>query len=311
MMLTGFILAAGFGTRLKPLTDHIPKALVPVCGKPLLQRALEHCNRSGILRIGVNAYHLPDQMKAFQTHSAIPFNLLLETGKIRGTGGALYFASDFLSGGDVFFTCNVDIVTQVDIAALHRKFLSENCAVGLVAIPSAAGGSIYYDLKTKEYRGAKSDPDASGVGAEFLGMAFYRNDFTEILRPDDFSILPVWKRAQEMGHRIKVIESEPAYWKDTGTPETLAGIHFDLLERRCSLSIPSDMMVDSVNKKAFPKHYSPGEISKLGSNVWCETDSLPDEVFIENSIVFKNAVLSPGKFLKNVIMTRWCEIPFF
>jgi NDP-sugar pyrophosphorylase family protein len=310
MMLTGFILAAGFGTRLKPLTDHIQKALLPVCGRPLLQRSLEFYSLSGIRRIGVNAFHFPDQMRAFQEQSTIAFELFQETEKIRGTGGAFHFARNFLSESDYFFTCNVDIIAQVNFEALHRKFLSSQCSAGLVAIPLAIGGSIYYDRETKEYGGAKNDPGASGARAEFLGMAFYKKDFLKIVRPDDFSILPVWKRAQEEGQSVKIIETEAIYWKDAGTPASLAGIHFDMLGRRCSLSISPDMIVDFVNKKAFPGNYSPDEISRLGSNVWCEAAHVPANVYIENSIVFDNAVLAPGTSLKNTLVTQWGKIPF-
>ena len=196
MMITGFILAAGFGTRLKPLTDHIPKALAPICGKPLLQRALEFCLQQGMERICVNSFHFPEQMQAFREHSTIDFSLFQETGKIRGTGGALYFARDFLSQSDFFFTCNVDILAGVDLPLLFKKFISLKCSAGLVAIPLTSGGSIYYNKATKEYEGAKTDTGASGSPAEFLGMAFYKKNFLSLLQPDDFSILPLWKRAQ-------------------------------------------------------------------------------------------------------------------
>jgi N-acetyl-alpha-D-muramate 1-phosphate uridylyltransferase len=310
MMLTGFILAAGFGTRLRPLTDHIPKALAPICGKPLLQRALEQFCRFGITRIGVNAFHFPDQMKAFKEQSTIAFDLFTETEKIRGTGGALHFARDFLSATDDFFICNVDILAHVNIEALYKKFLSYNCSAGLVAIASDSEASIRYDNTTKEYTGAKSDSDASGRHGEFLGMVFYKRDFLSTLHSDDFSILPVWKRAQNMGQSIKVIETEAIYWKDAGTPKALAGIHFDLIEGKCALSLPSHMIIDSPMQKAYPAHYCAKEISRLGPNVWCEASSIPDGITFENSIVLNHAVLTPGKSYKNIIITEWGEIPF-
>ena len=98
-MLTGFILAAGFGTRLRPLTDHLPKALISVCGKPLLQRALEFYENNRVKPIGVNSHHFPEFIKSFKNNSAIPFELFHETGAIRGTGGALLFAREFLAAG--------------------------------------------------------------------------------------------------------------------------------------------------------------------------------------------------------------------
>jgi NDP-sugar pyrophosphorylase family protein len=308
--LTGFILAAGFGTRLKPLTDHIPKALVPVCGKPLLKRALDFCSGQGISRIGVNSFHFPDQMRAYREKSEIGFSLFQETGAIRGTGGAFHFARDFLSQTDYFFACNVDILAHVDIASLFDKFQSSDSCAGLVAIPLESGGSILYDNETKEYRGAKSDPGVSGGCAEFLGMAFYRRDFLPVLRPDDFSVLPIWKRAQAEGLGVKVIEVGAPYWKDAGTPKALAGVHFDLFEKKYLFSLPSDITVDYVGKRAYPARFSPDEIARLGPNVWCEAASIPEEAFIESSVVFRDAALTAGKIVKNAIVTPWGEMGF-
>jgi NDP-sugar pyrophosphorylase family protein len=309
-MLTGFILSAGFGTRLKPLTEHIPKALVPICGASLLERALFQCKRHGMDRIGVNAYHFPEQMQSYAERSEIPFDLLKETGTIRGTGGALHFARDFLSGSETFFTCNVDILAEIDLGALYRQFLSEDCAAGLVAIPLTEGGSIYYNRHTSAYCGAKTDPGASGDSAEFLGMVFYRRHFLSFVRPEDFSILPIWKRAQEMGQKVKVLATESHYWKDAGTLRSLAEIHFDLLKKRCSLSVPSKMVVDTVNKRAFPSHFSEHEIARLGPNVWCQAPNVPKDTFLENAIVFDGATLQPGEHVKNTIISPWEKIQF-
>ena len=65
-MLTGFVLAAGFGTRLQPLTDRLPKALVPICGTPLLQHVLEWYKSQGIARIGVNSHYFPEHIESFR-----------------------------------------------------------------------------------------------------------------------------------------------------------------------------------------------------------------------------------------------------
>jgi NDP-sugar pyrophosphorylase family protein len=307
-MLSGFILAAGFGTRLKPLTDHIPKALVPVCGKPLLQRALEFCNAQGIERIGVNSFHFFEQMQAFRETSEIDFTLIRETGTIRGTGGAFHFAREFLSQADYFFACNVDIIAHVDIAFIFDKFQSSGSCAGLVAIPLESGGSICYDKRTKEYRGAASEPGAAGHRGEFLGMTLYRKDFLSVLRSDDFSVLPIWKRAQANGLGVSVIEVEAPYWKDTGTPQALAGVHFDFFSQKYPFSLPPAMTVDYVGRRAYPARFSKAEVDRIGTNVWCEAAEVPEGAFIENCVVFHEAILQKGKAVKQVIVTPWGEM---
>ena len=309
-MLTGFVLAAGFGTRLQPLTDRLPKALVPICGTPLLQHVLEWYKSQGIARIGVNSHYFPEHIESFRQQSSIPFLLFHETGKIRGTGGAFYFARDFLSEGRDFFCSNVDIIACISIGELYEKFMASQCIAGLVAVPVAGKGSIYYDASTKEYRGAAADPDADGAAADFIGMAFYKREFLEVLSPEDFSIVPVWKRAREMGHSVKIIEAGSPYWKDVGTPRALAQIHFDVLEKRLPLSTPPELTIKNYSKRAYPRTFSSKEISRIGPEVWCEASSVPEGVFLERCVVMDKAEIPLRKHINNTIITPWGEIRF-
>jgi len=309
-MLTGFILAAGFGTRLRPLTDNVPKALVPACGKPLLLRSLENLHSQGVERIGANCHHHPDMVIDFQRRSPIPFSLFHETGTIRGTGGAFYFAKDFLSESPDFFVCNVDIFSSVPIAMLHDKFRAMECVAGLIAVPVAHGGSIYYDCGAKEYLGARADGPAVAGSADFIGMAFYKKEFLELLKADDFSIVPVWKRAREMGYSVKVLEVAASYWTDVGTPAALAGFHFDVIDGKYPLPLPSGMLVDAAHRRAYPGAYSPGEIQQLGREVWCEAPRLPEKIWFEKCVVFANGVFPLENPIRNCLVTPWGSIKF-
>jgi NDP-sugar pyrophosphorylase family protein len=306
-MLTGFVLAAGFGTRLLPLTQYLPKALIGVCGKPLLQRALEFYESNGVKRIGANSHHFPELIESFKNDSAIPFELFHETGAIRGTGGALLFARDFLSASATFCITNVDIISNVNVSSLYETFLSSDCVCGLVAVPKEKDGSIYYDSATREYCGARTERSSANATAEFIGIAFYKREFLELVAPGDFSIVPVWIRVRQMGHSVKVLEAPGAYWKDAGTPGSLAALHFDVLNKRLSLSMPSDMIIDFENKRAYPQTFSAKEISALGVDVWCEASKIPDGVFLEKCVVLGEANLPRKDHIRNALITPWCE----
>ena len=307
-MLTGFVLAAGFGTRLRPLTDHLPKALINVCGKPLLQRALEFYKKNGIKHICVNSHHFPELIEVFKNNSAIPFAMFHETGAIRGTGGALLFAREFLAAGETFCVVNVDIISNVNLSSLYDAFLLSDCMCGLIGVPQEKDGSIYYDAATKEYRGARTDRPSANATAEFIGMAFYKRNFLDLITPEDFSIVPVWKRAGQMGHSVKVLETPGAYWKDAGTPAALAALHFDVLNKRLSLSTPLDMIIDFEHKRAYPKTISSHEISTRGPDVWCETPDVPQGVFLEKCVVLKGAKVRQKEHIRNVLITPWGEM---
>ena len=141
------ILAAGFGTRLRPLTDRLPKPLVPVLGRPLLEWiALALC-RGGARHVAVNAHHLPEALAAGVARAGAAVAAvagerngaaaaaaggraearcdlaLYREPQILGTGGALVNARAFLEQDDAFFLHNGDVLTDLDLGALaaaHR-----------------------------------------------------------------------------------------------------------------------------------------------------------------------------------------------
>ena len=227
--MIGFILAAGFGTRLKPITDTVPKALVPVCGEPLLAHNLRGLRNSGVFSaIGVNSHYLHELMEQFQKNSAIPFQLFYEREKIRGTGGALDFAREFLSGDDAFLIANVDILHKFDIAELSTRFMESGRICSLVSVPVKTGGTILYDSESFDFIGVSSQRNSYPEADEalFTGVTFYRREFLNFVNGDDFSIIPVWRRALEAGDVPGILtpQKSASWWMDIGTHEALASI---------------------------------------------------------------------------------------
>ena len=109
MNADAFVLAAGFGTRLRPLTEVVPKPLVPVCGVPLLSWSLALCAHHGMRRVIVNGHWLPDALTPWAgEHEGCHVTLSIEQPEILGTGGGLYSRRlgakgakgfDFVGGG--------------------------------------------------------------------------------------------------------------------------------------------------------------------------------------------------------------------
>ena len=118
MLNKAMILAAGLGTRLKPWTDHHPKALALVNGKPLLQRNIEYLQQFGIYDVVVNVHHYAQQIIDAVTHnngwgSKISFSN--ETDAVLETGGGLKRAATYFEGTDHFVLMNADILTDLKI----------------------------------------------------------------------------------------------------------------------------------------------------------------------------------------------------
>ena len=122
------IFAAGFGTRLKPITDILPKALVPIHGKPLLEHIVEKLIKAGVDEIIVNVHHLPDKIIDFikvKDYFGIHFEISDERENILDTGGGIKKASQFFSDGKPFLVHNVDILSNVDLNEIYDQHLQD------------------------------------------------------------------------------------------------------------------------------------------------------------------------------------------
>lgn len=310
--MIGFILAAGFGTRLKPLTDHIPKALVPVCGISLLERNLRFLKQQGINNLSVNVHYLPEKIYSFRELSSISFEIFNEEEKIRGTGGALYFARDYLETDEMFCITNADIISNANIKKLTEQFIASESICALVATPAINKGTILYTGQSRKYNGIPSNPieNCESVPVDFIGMAFYKKEILNIITKDDFSILPIWKRALDGGQNVSVLVEDELYWRDTGTPSQLAQIHFDVLDKKTSLEIPKQMKLDFERKIAYPNTFSLDDCSSLKEYVWYGSNKISPDVLLSNSIVFDGVNLKENGNVSNLIYTPWGGIPF-
>ena len=119
-----FLPAAGLGERLRPITYHIPKPLLPVLGKPLLEIILDKFSEISSGRIGINLHYKPELMRQWIKQSAFANRMeLFPEDPILGTGGALKNAKAFLSDGH-FLVHNADILSDVDFERLIETHLS-------------------------------------------------------------------------------------------------------------------------------------------------------------------------------------------
>jgi NDP-sugar pyrophosphorylase family protein len=141
-MVHGLIFCAGLGTRLKPLTDTMPKALVPIAGKPLLQWQVERLRDAGITDSVINVHHFPDQIiDAIRSNNGWGCNIRIsdERDRLLDTGGGLRKAGELLGEG-LILACNVDILSNIDIRALIAAHNPQNI-----------GTLVVSDRKTQRY----------------------------------------------------------------------------------------------------------------------------------------------------------------
>ena len=132
---TAMIFAAGLGTRLRPLTDTMPKALVRVAGEPLLAHVIRKLVRSGYGHLVVNVHHFPDQIRKYLSENdfGVPIDISDESGFLLETGGAIRHAAPLLKGADRFLVHNVDIISDLDLDWFERQWRPDALATLLVS----------------------------------------------------------------------------------------------------------------------------------------------------------------------------------
>ncbi|HEY6913186.1 MAG TPA: nucleotidyltransferase family protein [Paludibacter sp.] len=133
--MKAMIFAAGLGTRLKPLTDNLPKALVPIAGKPLLEHVILKLKTAGFDEIIVNVHHFPDQIIDFlkaNDNFGIRIEISDERDLLLDTGGGIRKAAWFFDDGKPFLVHNVDILSNVDLKELYHQHLRTNSLATLV-----------------------------------------------------------------------------------------------------------------------------------------------------------------------------------
>ena len=134
--MKAMIFAAGLGTRLKPLTDHMPKALVPVAGKPMLEHVIEKLKAAGFNEIVINVHHFANQIIDFlkeKNNFGIQIWISDETEELLDTGGGIKKAAHFFD--EPFLVHNADILSNVDLRALYEHHLTSGNDATLLVSP--------------------------------------------------------------------------------------------------------------------------------------------------------------------------------
>lgn len=134
-MRQAMIFAAGLGTRLKPLTDQTPKALINVGGKPLLEHVITLMKDAGIERVVINVHHLAEQITSYVEHNDFGLNVVIsdESETLLDTGGGLKHAENLFAEDSPILIHNVDILSNVNLKNFYSLINDEDDALLLVS----------------------------------------------------------------------------------------------------------------------------------------------------------------------------------
>jgi NDP-sugar pyrophosphorylase family protein len=240
------VLAAGQGTRLRPVTDHMPKALVPVAGRPMIEFALLLLRRHGVRDIIINLHHFGSQIED-HLGDGRRFDVNIhysQESELLETGGGLLKAKAFLQH-DTFIVINTDALIDVDLAAVLKNHQHNNATATLVLRPDVDAeryGSIDIGADDRVYRFLEHRSNCQPTGTVrtlmFTGLQILEPrvfDYMDSGEPKKFSTTrETYPRMLHAGERIFGYCFE-GFWQDLGTMERITDTEKKLREGQAQL----------------------------------------------------------------------------
>jgi NDP-sugar pyrophosphorylase family protein len=242
--MKAMILAAGLGTRLRPLTDHRPKALVEVAGRTLLEITLARLRSFGVREVIVNTHHFADQVVDYLKANA-NFGMRIEISRedvLLDTGGGLkkaawFFLEDSARADEPFLLHNVDVISTIDFAKMVQAH-KENQALATLAVQKRESSrQLLFDEhlqlcgrragRDREPEIVRSSPHLEPLA--FSGIHVISPRLLPMPTEDGvFSIITSYLRLAGQNEKIQAFRADDYYWRDLGRVEDLQHAEQDL-----------------------------------------------------------------------------------
>ncbi len=293
--MNAIILAAGLGERLRPVTDFVPKPLLFVVNRPIIEINIMRLLEFGIDKIGINIFHKSNMIAKFLEKFSNTVYVVTED-ILRGTGGALLNFHKFV-GGD-FILHNSDILSDIDLSETLKFHRNQKAIATLVVTKHAGTNSvrIHRDAHIREFTQEDSDDFYT-----FTGIAVVSERIFDYL-PDRerFSIIEVYRNVLDDNMSLMAHVWTGA-WYDIGSSYQYWRVHQDIFNRRVEfkgLEIDSQCFIDPtsvVETKSLSGFVS------IGPHCY-----IAEQVSLSNSIVFGHSRILKGHYADCLLSDEFC-----
>ncbi|WAC06237.1 MAG: NDP-sugar synthase [Thermodesulfobacteriota bacterium] len=305
--MKAIILAAGFGIRMKPLSDRCPKPLLPVLGRPIIDYTISRLKTFGVKAIGVNICHLADKMQKYLGNGSrwgVDITLSREQ-EILGTGGGMGGFRSFLLGEEAFLVNNGDVLSTIALDGLVTAHAEHKPMVTMALCDYRPKNNVSLSLDNTivDFLGRlKKFKPGIDRKLTFTGVSMVSEEVLNIIPPGiPSNIIDIY---------LELIKRKPGSingyvvsgddWMDIGTPSAYLGVHKDiLLGQRLPLFI--DEMLDGSVYKGVGTRIEPGArlegFVSLGNNCLVER-----EAFLKNCVVWDNTLVKAGASFDNGVI---------
>lgn len=240
--MKAMILAAGLGTRLRPLTNNRPKALVEVAGQTLLEITIARLRKFGVREVIINVHHFSGLIVNYLKLKN-NFNMRVEISNedvLLDTGGGLKKAAWFFfeDGRPApFILHNVDVISTIDLGLMLESHQRNNALATLAVQQRETSRYLLFDEQmqlcgrriVKEQKTEMAKPAEQPKELAFTGIHIISPQLLEMMNEDGvFSIVDTYLRLTGEGEKILGYRAEGAYWRDLGKPENIKAAAQDL-----------------------------------------------------------------------------------
>ena len=235
--MRAMIFAAGLGTRLKPLTDTMPKAMVPISGKPLLEHVILKLKNAGFDHLVVNVHHFSEQIVRFlaeKNNFGVKIDISDESDQLLETGGGILKAKAFFDGDEPILIHNVDILSNLDVAAFYAQAVKNDALATLLVSKRESSRYLLFDdrrlcgwvnVKTGETKPQKDMEVSAFDKYAFSGIHVVSPRIFEVMEQDSwngkFSITDLYL-SECANHEISAFVDENLRLLDVGKIDSLA-----------------------------------------------------------------------------------------
>ena len=326
--MKALFLAGGMGTRLRPLTNHMPKPMVPIMGIPLLERSIGELKRCGVSEIVVSTCYQAGRIEqhfASDTRSGMKIHCICEE-KPLGTGGAIKNCQKYFD--ETFLIFNSDILCNIDLKALvafHREKKADVTIAAVEVKNPSDYGVIEYDPE-ETIVSFTEKPKPGEEKSRFINAGIY------VFEPRVLDMIPSDKEVSierdifplllKKGYRMAVYRGS-SYWIDIGTPQKYMQAHRDIFEGSCLVpenNFKSDQVYGLSGADIAPSAKITGPVW-FGKNVHIGANAVigPNVVIgdgfeagrgceISNSVIWNNVSAGSRVDLNHSVVTAGCRI---